>query len=103
MSKGPKPPDPPHNASDVGIEWRIYSRLAMRRIPEDEPIFVIRASDRLATRALATYRQMVLAYHRDVDNYHAAAVLSKIRDFEQFQTQYPERMEAPGEKQKEAA
>lgn len=97
MSKyGPKPCEP-HNSSDVGIEWSIYSRLSMRRIPDDEPIFVLRASDPLALQALMVYRQTVMNAHRDVENEHAAATLMKARQFQAFRESHPGRMALPGQ------
>lgn len=100
MTKGVPKLEVPHNPSDVGIEWRIYSRLAMRRIPEDEPIFVLRGSDPLAVQALISYHQLLVSQSRGSETPHSAATLSKLRDFQQFQQEHPDRMEIPGTQEK---
>jgi len=58
-------------------------------IPEDEPIFILRAKDALAEQALHFYLSMVAT------NEHRDAVYSRINDFRSFRYLKKDRMKAP--------
>lgn len=58
-------------------------------IPEDEPVFLFRARDARAAKAL--YR-----YYEDLPpGEHELAVLGRYEDFRQFAENHPERMKEP--------
>ena len=58
-------------------------------IPDDEPIFIFRAKDRLAVRILT-------AYFSAIENpEHASAVAARLEDFKRFAKEHPERMKDP--------
>ncbi len=68
---------------------RIVNRRTGEAIPDDEPIFVLRAKDRLAIRALTAYSSAV------EDPQHAQAVAARIEDFKRFAQEHPERLKKP--------
>jgi hypothetical protein len=71
---------------------RIYNRASGAQIPDDEPVFILRARDTTAVATLLHYYQG----HRLCQNdQHADAVLQRLRDFQQFQREHPERMKYP--------
>ena len=65
---------------------RIVNRRTGEAIPDDEPVFVLRAKDRLAIRALTAYFSAV------EDPRHAQAVTARIKDFKRFAREHPERL-----------
>ena len=58
-------------------------------IPDDEPIFIFRAKDRLAVRILTSYFSAI------EDPEHARAVAGRLEDFKRFAREHPERMKDP--------
>ena len=58
-------------------------------IPENEPVFMLRAKDILAAQVISYYENLVPAAE------HKQAVLSRINDFKMFARAYPEAMKAP--------
>ena len=71
---------------------RIINRASGEAIPDDEPVFILRARDATAVATLLHYYQG----HRLCQNdQHADAVLQRLRDFQQFQREHPERMKYP--------
>ena len=58
-------------------------------IPDDEPIFIFRAKDRLAVRILTAYFSAI------EDSEHARAVAGRLEDFKRFAREHPERMKDP--------
>lgn len=68
---------------------RIVRRADGVPIPEDEPLFILRAQDINALPAL-------LAYHvlcKDLN--HKASIVKSINAFKQFATENPDRMKEP--------
>lgn len=59
-------------------------------IPDDEPVFILRARDRHAYRAIVDY-----AMNCD-DEPHRIDVLNVARRFKQFALEHPEKMKEPG-------
>lgn len=86
---------------------RIVNRASGEAIPDDEPVFILRARDVLAIDALVAYSVIVgadaqrlytdpakrEAYLKMAD--HHAAVDCRIGDFSKFKKQHPERMKKP--------
>jgi hypothetical protein len=72
------------------LDGRVVSRSSGEHIPDDEPIFVLRAKDRLAVRTLTTYFSAI------EDPEHDRAVAARLEDFKRFAREHPERMKDPG-------
>lgn len=70
-------------------DGRIVNRATGKPIPDDEPIFILRAKDYLATAALQAYLDQI------EDPEHAAAVQKRIDAFDDFAEAHPERMKQP--------
>lgn len=70
-------------------DGRIVNRATGKPIPDDEPIFILRAKDPLASIALHAY-----LFHVE-DPEHAAAVQKRIDAFDDFAEAHPERMKQP--------
>jgi hypothetical protein len=71
---------------------RIINRASGEAIPDDEPVFILRARDTTAVATLLNYYQG----HRLCQNdQHADAVLQRLRDFQRFQREHPQRMKYP--------
>ncbi len=68
---------------------RLVNRQTGKQIPDDEPVFVIRAQDKHAVSALRWYRGLV----QEVDQIDA--VNRRITEFEAFATAHPGRMKEP--------
>jgi hypothetical protein len=62
-------------------------------IPLDEPVFLIRARDRLAVRALLHYRDISAA--DGCNDYHFSHLDKDIEAFRRFAVEHPERMKQP--------
>lgn len=62
-------------------------------IPEDEPLFLIRARDRLAIPALLAYKE--LSMKDGCNDYHFSHLDVDIAAFEKFKVEHPERMKQP--------
>jgi hypothetical protein len=73
----------------AAVDGRLVNRATGVPIPDDEPVFVLRAKDRRALAALRAYRDCGLT------EAHAQAVSAQIRQFERFATEHPERMTEP--------
>lgn len=63
-------------------------------IPDDEPMILFRARDRIALPMLAAYRQLCL--DDNVTQYQIDALDLVIADFQKFATANPNRMKQPG-------
>lgn len=70
-------------------DGRIVNRRTGEPIPDDEPVFVLRAKDRRALRALIAY------YAAITDPGHAKAIAARIEDFRAFSRAHPKRMQEP--------
>lgn len=69
---------------------RLYNRSSGEVIPDDEPVFIFRAKDALALEALKRYINL---FHPDKE--HHKAISERIKDFEKFAGDHPERMKYP--------
>lgn len=74
---------------DCTPEGKIVNRATHRVIPDDEPIFILRAQDRNAAAAIAAYMQTC----QSAD--HRAVVKSRLIDFQTFALENPDRMKEP--------
>ena len=74
---------------DVNGDGRIINRHTREPIPDDEPVFLLRAKDQLAVKALTAYFSAIQ------DPTHARAVADRLQDFKRFAQEHPERMKAP--------
>ena len=83
---------------------QLVNRNSLEAIPDDEPVFVFRARDKLAVRALQAYATEVAlgAFHAGLAQgpdtnlaSHALAVGQRIEDFRRFAAKHPERMKQP--------
>ncbi len=71
------------------LDGRIVNRDCDTPIPDDEPIFLLRAKDRLAIRALTAYFSAI------EDPEHARAVAARLEDFKRFARDHPGSNEGP--------
>lgn len=71
-------------------DGRIVVRATGKPIPDDEPIFILRARDLSAEGALETYFQSI-----DMGTPHEHAVRLVIRAFEAFAAKHKDRMKEP--------
>jgi hypothetical protein len=62
-------------------------------IPHDEPVFIMRARDRLAQKLLTAYRLMSL--EDGCNEYHFQKLDRTISAFTRFREEHPERMKQP--------
>jgi hypothetical protein len=74
-------------------DGKIVNLVSGQEIPEDEPLFLLRARDHHAISVLGTYY-----YHasKDCNDLHLAGIRQVIGKFEKFKTEHPERMKQPG-------
>ena len=80
----------PSQEPKYGIrDGRIINRQTGEPIPDDEPIFVFRAKDRLTVRILTAYFSAI------EDPEHARAVAARLEDFKRFAREHPERTKDP--------
>jgi hypothetical protein len=79
--------EPKYSVNCLG---EIVNRKTGTVIPEDEPVFLLRAKDAKAMEALEYYSQIC-------DNPdHYAEVVSRLNSFVDFSKEHPERMREPG-------
>ncbi len=70
-------------------DGQLVKRIGEKPIPDDEPLFILRAKDR---KALST----LVAYNMILDNLEQKREVTKsINDFRVFQEQNPEKMAEP--------
>jgi hypothetical protein len=68
---------------------RLVKKIGEVPIPDDEPLFILRAQDRKALPALTAYCSILDTLE------HRAEVTKSINDFREFQEKNPERMKEP--------
>lgn len=73
---------------------KIVKTATGEEIPADEPLFLIRAKDRLAVTALEDY--LDLCRSDNCTTWQLKAMEFIIEDFRRFCDQHPERMKQPG-------
>lgn len=73
-----------------------YGRITTERghIPEDEPVFLLRAHDPQALPVLEEYKQRCTDYGSPEE--HVLGVDAQIARFANFMAEHPDRMKAPG-------
>lgn len=71
------------------VDGRLVNRATGEPIPDDEPVFALRAKDYCALSALIAYSELV------TDDAHRAAVEARIKQFRQFGQDNPRRMKLP--------
>jgi hypothetical protein len=76
--------------STDGIIFKVSNGEA---VPAEEPLFLLRARDRLALPMLLKYREMSQA--DGCNDYHFSKLDADIAMFKQFQSDHPERMKQP--------
>lgn len=74
----------------VNADGRLYNRETGNVIPDDEPVFILRARDVHAATALQHYMDACL-----VDG-HKSVVRKRISHFVDFAISHPDRMREPG-------
>lgn len=67
----------------------VRNRASGEIIPADEPVFVFRARDIWAARAISRYADMV------GDQTHREVIRQRVADFRNFAAAHPERMKEP--------
>lgn len=65
-----------------------------QRVPEDEPVFILRGRDKLAAIAIDTYITEMERRHCDRDRINDVRTVAK--DFLNFEILHPSRMKQPG-------
>jgi len=68
---------------------RLVKRDGKIPLPEDEPLFVLRAQDKYALVVLGAYYALTQSLP------HKEAVLKVIKDFQDFERKHPDRMKYP--------
>lgn len=71
----------------------VYKRSNGERIPDDEPVFLLRARDHLALATLVDYRRRSLV--DGCNDYHFEHLDKDIEAFQRFALEHPERMKQP--------
>ena len=61
-------------------------------VPDDEPLFILRARD---VNAVATLKEYLRLACRSCDTDHTRAICKRISDFDKFKKEYPDRMKIP--------
>lgn len=74
-------------------DGKIHNRQSGEQIPDDEPIFVLRARDSHAVATLSTYLCLVKA--SGDHGAHLNAVRMRLDQFEKFSRENKERMKLP--------
>ena len=72
---------------------RIFNTVSGQEIPEDEPLFLLRARDWNAMDALQAYQE---SCSRDCNDLHQAGIRQVIEKFKNFRLAHPGRMKQPG-------
>lgn len=73
----------------LGYRTALVNRVSGKAIPHDEPVFILRARDVHAVRAIEHYRGLC----HDED--HKAFVAARVLQFQDFAEKHPERMKEP--------
>lgn len=74
----------------VGPRGRLYNRASQQPIPDDEPVFVLRAQDKLALQTLEAYRTMA-----DSAGVDCTSIDERIAAFKAFRAEHAERTKYP--------
>lgn len=79
--------------SKYKVKGKIINVQTGQAIPDDEPIFVLRAKDVTAVAMLVKYAQ--LTKEAGSSGMHEEFVLKRMRQFRKFSEDHPERMKVP--------
>lgn len=77
---------------DIDANGRICNAATGEPIPDDEPIMILRAKDRLAYAALDRYYRLSLAR---CDGAHCESVAERMQAFQRFSEEHPDRVKIP--------
>jgi len=77
------------------VNGRLVSRKDHEAIPDDEPVFILRARDGLSVSALIAYFEQISMSNRLPHDMHTDAVAGRINDFQRFANEHPARMKYP--------
>lgn len=69
---------------------KLVNRQSGQPIPDDEPVFILRARDRRAAQAIQHY---AIACNGNPDHFQAIAM--RLAQFSNWATEHPERMKEP--------
>lgn len=83
----PRPQEPKYA---IGERGRIVNRQTRKPIPDDEPVLILRAQDKLAIQALMAYRNAIAGVGLNPDS-----IGERILAFSAFAERNPERMKLP--------
>jgi hypothetical protein len=83
-----------HNTLKYKVEGKIVKTSTGEEIPEDEPVFILRARDRLAIRLLRHYR--TLCELDGCTEYHLNGIKRTIKVFFDFSQEHKEKLRQPG-------
>lgn len=72
---------------------RIIKTSNGEAIPDDEPVFLLRARDHLAIALLNCY--WIISAVDKCNDYHMKALGDTLREFDKFKAEHPERMKQP--------
>jgi hypothetical protein len=72
---------------------QIINLVSGEAVPEDEPLFLLRARDRHAYDTLMHYLHLC---EGDCNDLHLEGIKQRIRKFTDFASAHPERMKQPG-------
>ncbi len=78
--------------SDIKFRFGLIKCSNGEAVPEDEPVFILRARDRYALQTLLFYDNVT----RHLNAYHRGGMGDMIVAFEHFRAMHPERMKDPG-------
>lgn len=71
------------------VDGKLVKKSSGMPVPDDEPLFILRAKDRNALPALMGYVFLC------TDLTHREQVMKSVLDFKNFATEHPERMAEP--------
>jgi len=78
----------------IDEEYRLVKTSNGQPLPDDEPVVVLRARDRLAVPTLKFYH--LLAMSNGCNDWFLERILPMLERFRAFAEQHPERMKQPG-------
>ncbi|MDB5816971.1 MAG: hypothetical protein JWQ11_611, partial [Rhizobacter sp.] len=76
------------------VNGRLVNRASGHAIPDDEPVFILRASDVFAEEAIRRYR-IAMQDAGSMSTAHLDAVEARERDFNRYLAEHPDRMKVP--------
>jgi hypothetical protein len=77
----------------TSIHGEIYKKSNEEFVPDDEPLFLLRARDMLSLNLLHHYKSISIS--NDCNDYHFENLDKTIEEFVKFKKEHPERMKMP--------